>query len=261
VFENRIKRLLAEGKPAWGASPGVASELAAKLTVDTGIDFLWIDTEHGSFDLEAVRMLPVVARMKNCAPMIRVAGLDASLIKRALDFGASTIMVPQVTTAEEAQLAVRYSKYPPEGTRGVSPLWTFLLDVPWQEYLPVANQETCVVVQVESLESVDNVEAIAAVEGVDVVFAGPTDLSASLGYIGQTDHPEVQCILETLPARIASAGKIAGISVGGADAAWRAYQMGYRFIAIGDLLWSGQRGLKADLEKLQGFLANGNGRH
>lgn len=255
MFENPVKQKLARGKAVWGAASGVADELANQLTINTGIDFLWIDTEHATFGLDDVRLLPVLARQRCCMPLVRVAGLDPNLIKKALDLGASGVMIPQVNNAAEAALAVRACKYPPEGIRGVSPLWTFHLNVPWADYLPHANNEVCVVVQVESPEGMDNVEAIAAVPGVDVVFAGPMDLSAALGVIGQTDHSSVQDFLSDFPRRVRSQGKVAGISVGGADASIACYEQGYRFINFGSLLFAGVRGLTADLERVRSIEA------
>jgi 2-keto-3-deoxy-L-rhamnonate aldolase RhmA len=205
-----------------------------------------------------VKLVPVLARRRNCTPLIRVTGLDPNLIKKALDCGASAVMIPQVNNAAEAQLAVRAAKYPPEGTRGISPIWTFYLDVQWNDYLPHANNETCVVVQVESVEAIEKVEEIAAVPGVDVVFAGPMDLSGALGVIGQTQHPRVREFLAGFPEKVRKHGKAAGISVGGADAAMEAYRQGYRMIAIGHLLFAGARGITADLERLRAFERNGS---
>jgi 2-keto-3-deoxy-L-rhamnonate aldolase RhmA len=251
TFENKVKKLLGQGKAAWGAALPDASDLAAKFTVDAGVDFLWIDLEHRPYDVYDVRWVPVICRQKGCVPMVRVAGLDPQLTKKALDAGASAIMVPQVNTAEEARLAVRYAKYPPQGTRGVSPLWTFFMDVPWDDYLPQANAETMIVVQIESPQGIQNLEAIADVEGVDVVFAGPVDLSASLGHIGRTDHPEVQRFLEDFPKRVAKCGKASGITFGSFEPCQRAYEQGYRFINIGSILGQGAQGLAADLKRLR----------
>jgi 2-keto-3-deoxy-L-rhamnonate aldolase RhmA len=251
MFESKVKRLLAQGQPAWGASLPDASELIAKLTVDTGVDFLWIDIEHHPFDTFEVRWIPMVCRQKGCVPLVRVAGLDPQQIKKALDIGASAIMVPQVNTADEARLAVQYAKYPPQGTRGVSPLWPIFLDVAYSDYLPAANAETCVVVQIESPAGIANLDTIAAVEGVDVVFAGPLDLSASLGHIGQVDHPDVQQFLAEFPRRVAPSGKASGITLVGYEACRRAFAQGYRFINIGNLAVQGTQGLTADLQKLR----------
>jgi 4-hydroxy-2-oxoheptanedioate aldolase len=184
-------------------------------------------------------------------PMIRVAGLDPQLIKKALDVGASAIMVPQINTAEEARLAVQYAKYPPEGTRGISPLWPMFMDVTYDDYLPRANAETCVVVQVESPAGIENLEAIATVEGVDVVFAGPLDLSASLGHIGQVGHPTVQKFLEDFPRRVARIGKPAAITYNGYELCRQAYEQGYRYINIGNIGLQGALGLSEDLRRLR----------
>jgi hypothetical protein len=161
VFENKVKKLLAQGKAAWGAGLVDSSLLMAKFTVNTGIDFLWMDTEHCVYGLESIAMVPVICRLHGCVPIVRVATLDAGLIKKALDIGASAVMIPQVSNAAEAQLAVRYAKYPPEGIRRVSPIWTLFMDVSYSDYLPAANDETCVIVQVETPEGIENLEAIA----------------------------------------------------------------------------------------------------
>lgn len=251
MFENPVKTKLARGETVWGASPLVADPFANQLVISTGVDFLWIDTEHSTFSPDDVGQVPVLARQHGCMPMIRVAGLDSNLIKKSLDAGAMAVMVPQVNNAEEAWMAVRAAKYPPQGTRGVSPVWTFYANISWADYLPRANDEVCVVLQVESLEGAENIEAIAAVEGADVLFAGPADLSASLDVIGQMDHPKLKKFLEEFPRRVAKTGKAAGISVGTLEAAKLAHAQGYRFIAFGNLLWHGVYGLTSNLKELR----------
>ncbi len=251
MFENNIKKILASSRTAWGISLTDASELSAVLSVNAGPDFLWVDLEHRSYEVDHIRWIPVICRRKNCACVVRVAGLDPQLIKKALDIGANTIMIPQVNTAEEAARAVRAAKYPPEGSRGITPLWTFFMDVEWADYLPVANQETCIIVQIETPEGMKNLDAIAAVEGVDVVFAGPMDLSASLGHIGQTRHPEVLRFLEDFPARVRRAGKAAGVTFGDPKDCQEAWAQGFRFISCGSLLSLGDRGAREMLAKFR----------
>lgn len=251
MFENPVKTKLRAGGVVLGASCGVTDELANKLTISTGIDFLWTDTEHSSFGLEDVRMIPILARQNGCVPLIRVAGIDSSLIKKALDLGASAIMIPQVNNAEEARRVVSYAKYPPQGARGVSPMWTFFLNVAWSDYLPRANDEICIVAQIESEEGMAAVEEIAAVDGIDVLLAGPADLSAAMGVIGETGHPKVRSFLASFPARVRACGKAPGIALASADAAAEAIAQGYQFISYGSLLFSGVRGLTADLERLR----------
>lgn len=250
-MHNKVKQILASGGTAWGASTMSTSPLAAKLTATTGVDFVWIDTEHASFATESIEMLPPLVRQSGAMPMVRIAGLDSNLTKKALDIGAQAVMIPQIDNAAQARLAVQFAKYPPMGTRGISPMWTFYNDIPWGEYLPIANDETMIVAQVESIEALDQVEEIAAVDGVDVVLAGPMDLSAALGHIGEIGHPEVQQFLADFPARVAKSGKAAGIALGGFEAAEKAWRQGYRFIVFGNLFFDGVHGIKANLAKLK----------
>lgn len=251
MFENRIKQLLSEGRAAWGVAVPDASDFVAKLSINCGIDFLWIDLEHRPYATNEVRWIPIMCRQAGCAPMIRVPGLDSTWIKKALDIGANTIMVPQINTADEAKRAVEYAKYPPEGSRGISPLWTAFMDVTWDDYLPVANDETCVVVQIESPQGIANLDEIAAVDGVDIVFAGPADLSASLGVIGQFNHPDLQRFLADFPQRVAEHGKPAGITYAALEQVRWSYEQGYRFINIGTVVHHGMDGLRAVLKELR----------
>jgi 2-keto-3-deoxy-L-rhamnonate aldolase RhmA len=251
MFENRVKQRIAARRAVWGAAVPDASEFVAKLTVNCDIDFLWIDLEHRPYGTQEIRWLPIICRQAGCASMVRVPGLDRIWIKKALDTGADTIMVPQISTADEAKRAVEFAKYPPAGSRGVSPWWTTLMDVSWSDYLPAANDETCVVVQIETPLGIENLDDIAAVDGVDVVFAGPADLSAALGVIGQLDHPDLQRQLAEFPKQVAAHGKPAGITFSTLHECRRAYEQGYRFINFGTLVHHGIDGLKSGLSELR----------
>ena len=260
MFQNRVKQLLEAGQAAWGSSLADASEILAQTTIETGIDFLWIDLEHRPYEVEAVRWIPLLCRRNACVPLIRVAGLESHLIKKALDVGASAIMVPQINSASEAERAVQYCKYPPEGTRGVSPLWTVFEGVSWSDYLPQANRETLVVVQIETVQGIENLEAIAAVPGVDVLFAGPADTSAALGHIGEIQHPDVQGFLADFPRRVAPSGKASGITLQSVEECKTAYEQGYRFISCGNVVLSGKAALSSDLSRLRSMeTASGQG--
>ena len=252
MFENRIKRLFSEGRAAWGVAAPDASDFVAKLSINCDVDFLWIDLEHRPYGVNEVRWMPIMCRQAGCSAMIRVPGLDPMSIKKALDIGANTIMVPQINTADEAKRAVEYAKYPPLGSRGISPLWTHFMDVTWDDYLPAANDETAVVVQIESPEGIENLDEIAAVDGVDVVFAGPADLSASLGVIAQFDHPDLMKFLADFPARVAAHNKPAGITYGTFEQVRWAYEHGYRFINVGTVVHHGIAGLTDALAELRG---------
>ncbi|MFI4852098.1 MAG: HpcH/HpaI aldolase/citrate lyase family protein [Gimesia chilikensis] len=251
MFENKIKTLLSQGEVALGVGMPDASEILAKLSVDTGVDFLWIDLEHRPYSVNEVKHIPIIARRAGCMPMIRVPGLDPIYFKKALDIGANTIMVPQINNAEEARLAVQYAKYPPEGTRGVSPDWTMFMDFSFDDYLPHANEETAIVAQIESPEGIENIEEIASVDGIDVIFAGPMDLSASLGVIGQIQHPDLLKLLAEIPARAAKANKPAGITFADLDRCREAIDQGYRFVNIGSIASLGGIGIRAILPELR----------
>ncbi len=255
MFENRVKKLLSAGRAAWGAAIPDASEFVAKLTVNCDVDFVWIDLEHRPYGPHEVRWIPIICRQAGVVPMIRVPGLDAIWIKKALDIGANTIMVPQVNTADEAKRAVEFAKYPPEGSRGITPTWTTQMDVTWDDYLPAANAETCVIVQIETPRGIENLGEIAAVDGVDVVFAGPADLSASMGIIGQFANPKLQDFLAEFPKRVSEHGKPAGITFNTLEQSRRAYEQGYRFINIGTLVHLGIDGLTNGLAELRGLEA------
>ncbi|MBI3208658.1 MAG: 4-hydroxy-2-oxo-heptane-1,7-dioate aldolase [Candidatus Solibacter usitatus] len=250
-YENKVKKKLAAGGTAWGAGTVIASDLAAKWAAGTGVDFIWIDTEHMHFATESIHMMPIMVRASGAMPMVRVSNLDPGLIKKALDIGASAVMIPQVDNAQQAELVVKYAKYPPQGNRGISPMWSFYMDISWEDYLPHANDETMVVVQVETKEALSKVEEIAAVEGVDVVLAGPMDLSAAHDHIGQISHPSVQKFLEEFPARVTKQGKTAGIALGSYESAVIAWKRGFRFINFANILHDGVRGIKADLARLR----------
>jgi len=251
TFENPVKTKLAQGGIVYGAAVIVPSPLAVQYAANSGVDFVWLETEHTPFGIEALEMLPLIVRRKQSMPLIRVCNLDAGLIKKALDAGASAVMIPQIDNAEQAALVVKYAKYPPEGERGVSPMWTLHAEINWADYLPHANNETLIVVQVETLEGMKNVEAIAAVPGVDVVLAGPMDISAALGQIGNPAHPLVQEFLTAFPALVAKQGKIAGLATAGLEQAKLAVSRGYRFINFAEILNDGVRGIQADLKVLR----------
>lgn len=174
----------------YGALLNLPSAAVAEILAEAGFDWLFIDAEHGAIDSgELVAILQAVERDLAC--IVRVPALDVAAIKRALDMGAAGIIVPQVETAEQAALAVRYSRYAPEGERGMGLARAHRYGFAFREYVAGANEAISVIVQAEHVRAVENIDRIAAVPGLDAVFLGPYDLSASLGYPGQIDHPRV----------------------------------------------------------------------
>jgi 2-dehydro-3-deoxyglucarate aldolase len=194
-MKDTLRTRLHRGDALLGTLVSLPSLEIAEVLADAGFDWLWIDLEHSPMGIpEAQAILQAVGAQVDV--IVRVALNDEIWIKKVLDTGPAGIMVPQVNTADDARRAVRFSKYPPQGTRSVSGARANRYGVRLQEYLERANTDTAVVIQAEHIQAVGNIEAILAVEGIDAVFIGPYDLSASMGLIGQPGHPEVQAAIE-----------------------------------------------------------------
>jgi len=200
-----------------------------------GYDFAIIDAEHGPMDVESCEHMVRAADAADIVPVVRVAVNLQQNILRYLDAGALGVQVPMVNSKEEMERVVASTKYPPQGRRGLAATRAsgYGAGIGLAEYVRMANEETLVVVQVETREALANVEEIAAVELVDVVFLGPTDLSAALGHPGQATHPEVLVAIEEAGKTILVAGKSVGtISRDpGAYVYWR--ERGFQYLATG----------------------------
>jgi 4-hydroxy-2-oxoheptanedioate aldolase len=199
----------------------------------SGFDWIVIDTEHGPNEVPGVlSQLQAMAR-GTAEPVVRCAWNDAVLIKRILDVGARSLLVPFVQNAEEARRAVAATRYPPRGIRGFSAAPRANLFGRVAEYHRNAHQDTCVLVQVETPAALGEIEAIASVDGVDGIFIGPGDLAAALGHLANPGHPEVQSAIKDGCNRIRAAGKPAGILTSDPDEALRYLQLGFTFVAVG----------------------------
>ncbi len=231
-FRTRLKR----GDLLIGTLVGLPAPEVAEILAEAGFDWLFIDMEHSQLDPPAAQViLQAVDYRIDC--VLRVALNDEIWIKKALDTGASGVMVPQVNCAEDARRAVRFCKYPPQGSRSVGLFRAQGYGARLAQYLAEANQETAVIVQVEHIQAVENVEAILAVEGVDAVLVGPYDLSASLDRMGQVEHPEVQAAIQRVRQACQAQGMPLGIFAATAEHARAYIQEGYRLVAVsGDTL-------------------------
>lgn len=240
---NTFKQALAEKRAQIGLWLGLADGYAAEILAGTGYDWLLVDGEHAPNDVRSVlaqlqgissawSALPEGAPRPQ--PVVRVPVGDITLLKQMLDIGAQTILVPMVDTAEQAARMVQGMRYPPEGIRGMGS--ALARASRWQAYpgyLHEANAQTCLLVQAETVEAMRNLDAIAATPGVDGVFIGPADLSASMGFVGQPGHPEVQAAIADAIARIQKAGKAAGILSTTEEQARKWLAAGATFVAVG----------------------------
>ena len=250
-YPNPLKQRIRDGELLLGTVLPAPTSFMASQVCNSDIDFLWIDAEHSSIWIEGLDMVPVIARRNDVAPMIRIAWNDPALVKKAYDIGSVAVMIPQVNTAEEAERAVQYARYAPEGNRGISPYWAMLAGLDFNHVVRTANDETVLVLQIESLEAYENLDEIMRVGGIDVLFVGPTDLSATLGVITQIDSKEVQTIMRDVPKRLEGTGIMAGTTLAGMDEIREKIDWGYRYINVGTPMGYGMEVLREHLDTLR----------
>jgi 4-hydroxy-2-oxoheptanedioate aldolase len=230
---NKFKEALKEGRLQIGLWSSLCSTIAAQVLGDSGFDWIVIDGEHAPNELQDIVAQMQVLSSTNASAIVRPAWLDTVVIKRILDAGAQTILVPFVQNEEQAKLAVASVRYPPAGIRGVAPVIRASHYGRVDNYLKLADAQMCLLVQVETKEALVNLESIANVDGVDGVFIGPSDLAASLGHIGNPAHAVVQAALLDAVTRLKTLGKPAGILTSNQDEARRYIDWGYTFVAVG----------------------------
>ncbi len=231
---NHFKRALANRQTQIGIFVGLGDTIAAEVVGTAGFDWLIIDGEHGPNDLRSI-----IAQLQALAPYdvqlaVRTVDHDVARIKQLLDGGAQTLMVPMVESAAEAAALVRAMRYPPAGIRGVGTAlaraakWNGISD-----YFDHADREMCLLVQIESTRALAALDEILALDGVDGVFIGPADLAASMGYLGQPGHPDVQAAIEQAITKIVASGKAAGALSTDPELAQRYQSLGACFLQVG----------------------------
>ncbi len=234
IQTNQFRNALRLGQAQIGLWVGLADANAAEALAACGFDWLLFDGEHAPNDPRTVlEQLRAVAPY-SVHPVVRPVQGDVALVKQYLDVGAQTLLVPMIDTPEQAAHMVRAMRYPPEGIRGLGAAlarasrWNQV-----EDYLNRANDEMCLLVQAETPLAIKNLPAIAATPGVDGVFFGPADLSASMGYRGQAGHPEVQRAILKGIATVRAAGKAAGILMADRQLAQTCLDAGALFVAVG----------------------------
>ena len=249
---NTFKHSIAKGELQIGLWCSLCSPITAEIVCHSGFDWLLLDTEHSPNEVPDVLSQLQAVQTGSASPIVRPAWNDIVLIKRLLDIGAQSLLIPFVQTAEEARRAVEATRYPPGGIRGITGSGRASRYGRVTNYLKNASQEICLLVQVETKSALDRIEEIASVDGIDGIFIGPNDLAASFGHIGNWAHPEVQLALEDAVRRLKKIGKPAGILTPNEEEAKRFIQWGYTFVAVGADLGLLARGADALAKRFNG---------
>jgi len=229
--ENSFKTALKEGRSQIGLWSSLCSSVATEIAAHAGFDWILFDAEHSPVEIADLYPLLQAVGQGNSHAAVRIAWNDKVLIKRVLDIGAQTVMVPYVQNADEARAAAAAVEYPPKGVRGVAGGTRASRYGRDKSYLTTARDGICLIAQVETAEALAKLEEIAGVEGIDAVFIGPSDLAASMGHIGQAAHPEVQAALKDGVERLKAMGVPAGILATKTEDAQRYRDWGYAFVA------------------------------
>ena len=246
---NPFKTALAAKQAQVGLWLSMADPYLAEVAATANFDWLLIDGEHAPNDVRSTLAALQAVAPYPAQPVVRAVSGSVPLIKQLLDVGAKSLLIPMVDTAEQAREMVAAVRYPPAGVRGVGSAiarasrWSARAD-----YLDVADDEICLLVQAETVTALKNLEAICAVDGVDGVFIGPADLAASMGHRGKPGHPDVQAAIEGAMKTIIGAGKAAGTLTSDAALAQRYLDLGCTFVAVGvdvSLFAQAARGLAA----------------
>jgi 4-hydroxy-2-oxoheptanedioate aldolase len=230
---NRLKRALRAGQTQIGLWSSLSNHITVEVLAGSGFDWLLLDTEHSPNELTMVHSQLQAMEGGTASAVVRPVWNDQVVLKRLLDIGVQSFLVPFVQNADEARRAVASTRYPPDGVRGIAVTMRANNYGRVKDYVRRVHDELCVIVQIETREAVANIEAIAAVDGVDGLFIGPSDLAGDLGHLGDNRHPDVRAAIEQAVMRIQAAGKVAGILAPVETDAHHWIEKGCRFVAVG----------------------------
>lgn len=247
-----MRQRVLSGELMAGTFLNLGSSLTAEMTGQAGFDWVLIDLEHGAGDRQELLLQMQALESSPALPVVRIAWNDPVIVKRVLDLGLSGVMVPYVQTAEEARRAVSAMRYPPEGIRGVAAMNRACDFGPgFDSYFKKANTELLTVIQIETKQSIECIDEIAAVDGVDVLFIGPLDLSVSLGVPQQLNHESVRDAFKKVVSACRKAKKVAGLMLMREEQIGQAVEDGFTFLALssdGGLIANGMRKMRAAFE-------------
>ena len=230
---NRFKHAILSGQKQIGLWSHLCSHISTEILAHCGFDWLVLDMEHSPNELPDILAQLQAMNGGSATPVVRVPWNDAVTFKRLLDIGVQSFLVPYVQTAEEARQAVAATRYPPHGVRGYAGAPRASGYGRIKDYAHRCADEMCLLLQIETVEGLNNLEAIAAVDGVSGIFIGPGDLSAALGHLGNPKHPDVLKTIDEAIARIRACGKAPGILTGDESLAQHYVAQGCLFVAVG----------------------------
>jgi 4-hydroxy-2-oxoheptanedioate aldolase len=231
--KNLFKAGLAAGQRQLGIWNTIGGNTVPELLGGSGFDWVLVDCEHAAIEtVEVLPALQAIGQNPDTSAVVRVAANDPALFKRVLDMGAQTVMVPYVQTAGEAAAAVNAMRYGPNGMRGMAGMTRATRYGQVEDYYNKAEEELCLIVQVETLEGLGNLDAIAQTDGVDAVFIGPADLSASMGLRGQVTHPNVDKAITEAITKLLDMDVPAGVMALDPAVAERYLACGASFVAV-----------------------------
>lgn len=233
-IENKFKTAIKSGQKQYGIWNGIPHSYAAEILAGAGFDWVLIDAEHGPFDMNQIIVQLQAMSRYQVSPILRMRNADSVYMKPLMDAGVQSFIIPMVESAETAQLMVQALRYAPEGTRGVGT--ALARAAKWNRvdnYFRDANDQMCLIIQVESVKGVEALNDILAVDGVDVVFMGPADLAGTMGHLGNPGHPEVKAVVNDCLEKIVASGKTAGVLTSSKELIADYTEKGARMIGVG----------------------------
>jgi len=247
-LQNTIKKKLGNNGSAIGAWISSGSPNLVDLLRKLDFDWFVFDMEHSAITIETVGRMVQVLNGSAITPLVRVGQIDQALLKIVLDTGAQGVVVPLVNTVEEAERAVRFCKYPPQGVRGVAATKASDYGMSLSSYIRSANDETTIIAQIETPQAVENIDEIVAVKGIDVAFVGPSDLTMTMGLMDDRSNPKVTEAMLKVVKACEGAGKAAGVMATSLDETRLAVQRGFRFISLASEMRFAAMGARSFLE-------------
>jgi 2-keto-3-deoxy-L-rhamnonate aldolase RhmA len=232
AFMFNFRQKLKEGKPLIGTLQAMNSPEVTEMLTAAGFDWLWIDLEHSTIDVEGAQRI-LQAAGSNCPCVLRVPCGDQVWTKKILDIGAAGVIIPGIKSAREAAEIVQFCRYPPQGTRSIGLSRAHGYGMWFDEYVATANQNVAVIMQIEHIAAVKDIDAIVKIQGIDALIIGPYDLSGTMGKTGQVRDPEVQAQVERVRQVCLDTGMPVGIFTTNPEEVKPLIEKGYTVIAVG----------------------------